>query len=73
MIYLKSFLAGLAALIILAALVIGVLIFGPLVMERSGAGWAVGAFAFPTLPVLAVALLTFAAVSYWTFKRLSKR
>ena len=79
MIYVKSFLAGLAALIMLAALIVGVLFFAPPVMamltpssSQGGAGWTVGAFACPMRPVLIGALVTFAVAFYWTYKRLSR-
>jgi hypothetical protein len=78
MIYVRSFLAGLAALIILAALIVAVFFLAPPVMEmptpssQGDAGWYFGAFAFPTWPVPIGALVIFAAVSYWTYKRLSR-
>jgi hypothetical protein len=74
-IYVKSLLAGLAALIIVAALIIGVLFFAPIVMERltppGGGVYFVGPY-FSMWPVLVGALFIFAVVSYWAFKRASR-
>ena len=77
MIYVKSLLAGLAALIIIAALIIGGLFFAPIVMERlappAGAVSYVVSTPYVSMwPVLIGALLIFAVVSYWAFKRASR-
>lgn len=76
MIYLKSLLAGLAAVILVAALIIGGAFVAPLVMERlqppnedAIGAWA---FAFPALPVAIGAFIVFVAVSYWAFRRASR-
>jgi len=77
MIYLKSLLAGLAALIVIAALIICVFLFAPFVMERltppaeGGSGWNfAGPFSIGT--VATGAFFVFAVVSWWAFKRASK-
>jgi len=80
MIYLKSLLAGLAALIVTAALIICVFLFAPFAMERlthpaeGGAGWNfVGPFSIGTVATGAFgAFIVFAAVSWWAYKRASK-
>jgi hypothetical protein len=76
-IYVKSLLAGLAALIITAALIIGLLFFTPIVMERlapsaGGVSYVVNTPYVSIWPVLLGALFIFAAVSYWAFKRASR-
>ncbi len=78
MIYIKSFLAGLGALIVVVATIIGLAIAAPFVVEKmrspsgGGVGWVMeGPFVSIWL-LLAVAALLAAAISFWTFKRLSK-
>ena len=80
MIYVKSLLAGLAALILTAMLIVGSLYLASFVIERipsSGQG-GVGFDVYENGPwvsiwVLAIAALCiFAAVSYWAFKRASR-
>jgi hypothetical protein len=80
MIYVKSLLAGLAALILIAALIVGALYLAPFVIERlpsSGQG-GVGFDVYENGPwvsiwVLAIApLCVFVGVSYWAFRRASK-
>jgi hypothetical protein len=64
MIYLKSFLAGLAALILAALLAVGVLFR---VEMSSGAG--IGVVEGPGWPVLAVSLLAFAVGFFRQYRR----
>ena len=78
MIYLKSLLAGLATLIIIVALIIGVAVLAPVIMERlqppdGAAGVGVSVIGpFSIWPVAIGAWLAFAVVSYWFFKRASR-
>jgi membrane protein implicated in regulation of membrane protease activity len=79
MIYLKSLLAGLAALIILATLLIGGAFFlAPLVIERLAPGvGGVGSYVLSTpyvsiWTVIGGAVGIFAVVSYWAFRRASR-
>jgi hypothetical protein len=78
MIYLKSLLAGLAALIILATLLIGAFFLAPFVVERlarpaeGGGGFVLNSPYVSIWPVIGGALFVFAAVSYWAFKRASR-
>ena len=70
MIYVKSFLAGLAAFIILSVLTVGATFLAPVVMERlpfSGGG--VGFVAFPIWPIVTALLIISGAVSYRFFKK----
>jgi hypothetical protein len=75
-IYVKSLLAGLAALIVIAALIIGMFFFAPIVMERlTPPGVGVEYFVSPYFsmwPVLIGALFIFAVLSYLAFKRASR-
>jgi hypothetical protein len=66
MIYLKSFLAGLATLILAALLAYGIL-FARVEMS-SGEG--VGVVEGPGWPVPAVALLVFAVGFFWQYRRM---
>jgi hypothetical protein len=79
MIYAKSVLAGLGALIVTAALVVGVVFLVPVMLERSTlpAGNSATSFAVngPWVPlwlIVAVPLLVFAAVYFFAFRRLSR-
>jgi uncharacterized membrane protein YqgA involved in biofilm formation len=67
MIYVKSFLAGLAALI-LAALLGIVVLFARVEMlsSREGIGVVVG----PGWPLVAISLLAFAAAFFWQYRRI---
>jgi hypothetical protein len=73
MIYLKSFLAGLTALIGLCGLIIGAAFLAPVVMERLPLpGGGIDFVVFPKWTVaaaVALIVLVSAAVSCWTFKR----
>jgi hypothetical protein len=72
MIYIKSFLAGLAALIVLCAGIIGAAFLAPVVMERLPLPAGIGVVVFPKWTVvtgLALIVLVSTAVSWWTFKR----
>jgi hypothetical protein len=71
MIYLKSFLTGLAALI--ATVLIAVVIFGVKLWMSSDGGMGVGAIAGPGWPVLVVSVLAFAAGFFWQYLRLSHK
>jgi hypothetical protein len=65
MIYLKSFLAGLAALILVALLAIGILFARMEMSSDEGIGVVSG----PGWPVLAVSLLAFAVGFFWQYRR----
>ena len=69
MIYVKSILAGLLALIMIAVLAV---VMAPLVIDVTGSaiGWSFVHISL--LPMLAVALLISAAVSYAVFRRIRK-
>jgi uncharacterized membrane protein len=77
MIYLKSVLNGLAALVITTALIIGIAFGGPLLFAAhtppgNGGGWN---FLDPWVPlwlIAAVPLLVFMLVCMLTFRRLSR-
>jgi hypothetical protein len=79
MIYIKSFLAGLAALIIVAALIVGVALVAPFIMERvtpptaGGVDFDVISLQVSIWMLLAGTALLAAAVSYWTYRRLRAR
>jgi len=74
MIYAKSFLAGVAAVIV-AALIISALAAGvPLVMEllpsgKGGTSFYVNGPWIPAWSIAVVGLLVFAAGFYWAFRR----
>ena len=77
MIYVRSLLAGLAAPIVIAALIIGGFFFAPFVMERlpPQAGGGMGVFVigpFSIWQIVTAALFIFTVVSLWAFKRASK-
>ena len=65
MIYLKSFLAGLAALIIVAVVGVGVMLARVLMASREG----IGVIAGPAWPIAAISLLAFAAGFFWQYRR----
>jgi hypothetical protein len=77
-IYLKSLMAGLAALIIAAALVVGVFFVAPLTWEvlttpaeHPGADWSfVGPY--PMWPVVALAIVIFFGTFLWAFRKATK-
>jgi hypothetical protein len=72
MIYVKSFLAGLAALIALSTLIVVAAFLAPVVMERLPLQAGIGIIFFPKWTVVAgVALIALVsvAVACWTFKR----
>ena len=72
MIYVKSILAGLAAMIVMVALIVGVapLVVPPITVSPRGAiGW--NFVRLPIRPMMAGALLISVAISYWVFKRAS--
>ncbi|HWE49806.1 MAG TPA: hypothetical protein VG273_08460 [Bryobacteraceae bacterium] len=72
MIYVKSLLAGLVALVVIAALIIGV---APLIIEILRPSIDVPGWNFvhiPILPMMIGAVLVSAAISYAVFKRASK-
>jgi len=71
MIYAKSLLAGLAALIVMTVLIIGAapLVIGMMHPATGGVGWV----PIPMLPTMTGALLVSAAVSYAVFKRAGRR
>jgi hypothetical protein len=64
MIYVKSFLTGLAALILAALLAIVIL----LARLKMSSGEGMGVIEGPGWPVLAVSLLAFAAGFFWRFR-----
>jgi uncharacterized membrane protein YqgA involved in biofilm formation len=67
MIYVKSFLAGLAALILAALLGIGVLFA---IVQKSSSTEGVGAIAGGAgYPLVTVSLLAFAADFFWQYRR----
>jgi hypothetical protein len=73
MIYVKSFLAGVVALILAAIITVCALFFGGPILGRlthpdqGEVGFVV--YGFHPWPVLTTATLIFAAAFYWTFKR----
>ncbi len=78
MIYLKSALAGLAALIVTTALIIGVTFIAPLIMElstlpaSSDASWSFNGPWVSLRLILALMLLVFTAVFLVTLRKLSR-
>jgi hypothetical protein len=78
MIYARSALAGLAALMILAALIICGFFLAPLVVERlahpneGGVGFYVNSPYVSIWQLVAGALCIFAVVSLWAFRRASR-
>jgi hypothetical protein len=74
MIYLKSFLAGLGALIAYCFLfvTVGVRLLVPKLPNLpEGVGWVASSPWVPLWLILLIALLVFAAVYFWTFQKLS--
>lgn len=70
MIYIKSFLAGIAAFIMLSAFLVGAAYLAPLVMERlPHRGGGVFVASFPIWPIMTGLLLISAIVSYRTFQK----
>jgi hypothetical protein len=66
MIYVRSLLAGLAALILAALLYIGVLLARmTMLSSREGVGVIVG----PGWPLVAISLLAFAAGFFWKYRQ----
>jgi hypothetical protein len=75
MIYLKSFLAGVGALIAYCFLfvTIGVRLLVPKPPDLpEGVGWVASSPWVPLWLILLIGLLIFAAVYFWTFQKLSK-
>jgi hypothetical protein len=72
MIYVKSFLTGLGALIVVALLAVVILVV-KVWMSSAGGFFGVGAIAGPGWPVLTVSVLVFAAGFVWQYRRLSHK
>jgi len=80
LIYLKSALAGLlavvAARIVLSMLVIlGIVVYGALHSSQEGSvGWdPISLIHHPSLPIVALIIVCFATGFFWEFRRLSHR
>ena len=72
MIYVRSFLAGLATLIALCVVIVGAAILAPAVMERLPFPSGGGIIFFSTWTIITgvgLIVLASAVVSCWTFKR----
>ena len=72
MIYVKSLLAGLAALVVLLLAIGGAAFLAPVVMERLPGQPGVGVVMFHVWPIVTGVLLISAAVSVWTFRKASR-
>jgi hypothetical protein len=74
MIYVKSIAAGLVALIVISALIIGgaPLVIGTMHPATGGAGIGWSFVDIPVLPLMTGVLLISAAISYSVFRRLSR-
>ncbi len=70
MIYLKSILTGLSALI-LALLLVSAVLIGTSIMRSPTPGIGAVAGGVPLWPVLSVSILAFAAGFYWRYRKLA--
>jgi len=70
MIYLKSILTGLAALI-LALLLVSAVLIGSSVIRSASPGIGAVAGGVPLWPVLSVSILAFGAGFYWRYRKLA--
>jgi hypothetical protein len=73
MIYVKSLLTGLGALIAATFLAVVVRVVVLILKVRMSSGGGIGAIAGPGWPVLVVSLLAFVAGFFWQYLRLSRK